>query len=462
MTKFPGSLTEPLHVLAGPQLDELELLLGGLYSPATGYCLPSDVPADWPWAFSLAVSPDVAAAAVHSGAVLLTDPDGTPLARLSVSAAAPCAPAQVHLAGILTALQPAEHPPARQLRRTSPLGATHNGRPTVVAVFSREPEPAELARAVAAARTHDAQLELVALTGSQTHGSYTVLNLISALGRCAAGIPDARHSLLITPAPAGATGLQRQALDEYVLARLGADILLNFSSIEPAARQAPAGSGAVVFLTGLSGSGKSTIARSLAERLQECDNRPVTLLDGDDVRRMLSLGLGFSREDRELNVRRIGWVASLIAKSGGVAVCAPIAPFEATRQEVRSMAEAAGSFALVHVSTSLEVCEQRDRKGLYARARAGSLPDFTGIDSPYETPAHADVVVDTSATTIDASVALILAALGIAPIEPRTTDTRTTDAAGMDTATMDTAGVAATAKNAMTAADTTANRHHHG
>lgn len=172
-----------------------------------------------------------------------------------------------------------------------------------------------------------------------------------------------------------------------------------------------AGGGAVVLLTGLSGSGKSTVAKALAARLAEEDPRPVTLLDGDEVRQMLSAGLGFDRASRELNVTRIGYVAALVARHGGVAVAAPIAPFAATRAEVRRMAEAVGSFLLVHVSTPLEVCEARDRKGLYAKARAGQIPEFTGISSPYEEPLDADVVIDTTELAVEAAVDEVLAAL---------------------------------------------------
>ena len=180
-------------------------------------------------------------------------------------------------------------------------------------------------------------------------------------------------------------------------------------ALEPSA--GGAGAGAVVLLTGLSGSGKSTVARALAARISEVDGRRVTLLDGDEVRQMLSAGLGFDRASRELNVTRIGYVAALVAEHGGIAVAAPIAPFAATRTEVRRMAEAVGTYLLVHVSTPLEVCEERDRKGLYAKARAGEIPEFTGISSPYETPEDADVVVDTSRLTVEAAVDEVLLAL---------------------------------------------------
>jgi sulfate adenylyltransferase len=158
----------------------------------------------------------------------------------------------------------------------------------------------------------------------------------------------------------------------------------------PRARQ-----GFTVFFTGLSGSGKSTIANVLLSRLLEAGGRSVSLLDGDLVRKHLSSELGFSREHRDLNILRIGYVASEITKAGGVAICAPIAPYDDIRRRVRAMIEPHGGFVLVHVSTSLEVCEARDRKGLYAKARAGVIQQFTGISDPYEPPSDADLVIDT-------------------------------------------------------------------
>lgn len=158
--------------------------------------------------------------------------------------------------------------------------------------------------------------------------------------------------------------------------------------------------GFTVFFTGLSGSGKSTIANALRIKLLEQGDKTVTLLDGDIVRKNLSSELGFSKEHRDLNVLRIGYVASEIAKHGGVAICAPIAPYDATRKQVRQMVEASNAkFILVHVATSLEVCEARDRKGLYAAARAGKIKEFTGISDPYEAPNDADLLLDTVDTT---------------------------------------------------------------
>jgi sulfate adenylyltransferase len=162
--------------------------------------------------------------------------------------------------------------------------------------------------------------------------------------------------------------------------------------------------GFTVFCTGLSGSGKSTIANGLRVKLLELGGRGVTLLDGDLVRKNLSSELGFSKEHRDLNIRRIGFVASEITRGGGVAICAPIAPYDSVRHEVREMVQPCGGFILVHVSTPLEVCEARDRKGMYAKARAGIIKEFTGISDPYENPEDADVRIDTSLVTPDEAV----------------------------------------------------------
>ncbi|KEP70992.1 adenylyltransferase [Thioclava dalianensis] len=159
--------------------------------------------------------------------------------------------------------------------------------------------------------------------------------------------------------------------------------------------------GFTVFFTGLSGSGKSTIANALMVKLMEMGGRPVTLLDGDVVRKHLSSELGFSKEHRDINIQRIGYVASEITKNGGIAICAPIAPYTATRRSVREMIEAYGAFVEVHVATSLEECEARDRKGLYKLAREGKIKEFTGISDPYEAPTNAELIVDTKDVDVD-------------------------------------------------------------
>ena len=170
-----------------------------------------------------------------------------------------------------------------------------------------------------------------------------------------------------------------------------------------------ANQGFTVFFTGLPSSGKSTLANVIMARLMQLSSRPVTILDGDIVRKHLSSELGFSEEHRNINIRRIGYVASEITKHHGIAVCAPIAPYAAVRREVREMVSAYGGFIEVHVATPVEVCERRDRKGLYAKARAGILKGFTGVDDPYEVPEQAEVVVDTTDIEPDEGVDMVLA-----------------------------------------------------
>lgn len=166
--------------------------------------------------------------------------------------------------------------------------------------------------------------------------------------------------------------------------------------------------GLVLFLTGLSGSGKSTIARDLSDVLSERGDRQVSLLDGDLVRQLLSAGLSFSRADRDLNIARIGYVAAEVARHGGIAICAPIAPFAAARARVRQMVSEVGDFFLIHVATPVEVCEARDRKGLYAKARAGIITQFTGVSDPYEEPVDAELVLDTSSLSRAEAVTAVL------------------------------------------------------
>ena len=166
--------------------------------------------------------------------------------------------------------------------------------------------------------------------------------------------------------------------------------------------------GFTVFFTGFSGSGKSTIANSLMIKLMEMGGRPVTLLDGDIVRKNLSSELGFSKDHRDLNIRRIGYVASEITKNGGIAICAPIAPYSSTRRAVREDIEAFGAFVEVHIATSIEECERRDRKGLYKLARAGKIKEFTGISDPYDVPVDPDLRLETENIAVDSCAHQVL------------------------------------------------------
>lgn len=239
--------------------------------------------------------------------------------------------------------------------------------------------------------------------------------LVDQVGRIAETVPLGDHHIarLAWPKSDGRF-LKRPRLPEAaaVAERFGAKhhVTVGRSSSQDGPRLDRGGT--VVFFTGLSGSGKSTVAKALRDTIELSSDRPVTLLDGDDVRRMLSAGLGFDEAGRATNVRRVSWVAALLAGSGGLAITALIAPSSTIRQEARRMAiDANADFVEVWVSTPLATCERRDRKGLYALARAGKIPDFTGIDSPYEAPSQADLVIDTSVDSIESCVALVVAEL---------------------------------------------------
>jgi len=402
----------PQHCPSPVELDDLELLLWGAVPGVEAFNQP-----DSPLTLRLPDAVDEQAAA--AGAVELVDPEGMPLARVAWPA------------GTVEPLAHATFGPFRQLRLTpAQHRAAHVGR-TVVPVTD-------------------------ALTESQLH-EVAVLGPVALLALVGAGTPALSPVALVRATLAAATLLDDAVVVSVPLASHGdpdTDRVLHWAVLstyvdhdaqpplvelptaaEPvtyppaiaaivhADRPPPAEQGLVLFFTGLSGSGKSTLARALVDRLLEQGRRTVTSLDGDVVRRHLSAGLTFSKEDRETNIRRIGWVAAEIARHGGVAVVSPIAPFDETRQQVRAMVdEAGGAFFLVHVATPLEECERRDRKGLYAKARAGEIPEFTGISSPYEEPEDADVRVDTTGRTIEDALDDVLIALrdaGYLDLAPR-------------------------------------------
>ncbi|WP_281965229.1 adenylyl-sulfate kinase [Serinicoccus marinus] len=268
--------------------------------------------------------------------------------------------------------------------------------------------------AAALDRVPEGTRTLVALASTDGDDNQRDLDLVRAVRRAA---DNGGYALRV--APVGLAAPDRRQRVEQLRAGLAGDRGTVHDLTAEAGHGAYQSRGVVVLLSGLSGSGKSTLARALRDRLVEDEGRAVSLLDGDVVRRHLSAGLGFSPEDRETNIRRIGWIAAEIARHGGIAIASPIAPFERTRQDVRAMVEGRGGrLVLVHVATPLEECERRDRKGLYARARAGEIPDFTGISSPYEVPTDATLTLDTTGQDVDPLVDQILAALEL----PATTD----------------------------------------
>lgn len=382
--------------------------------------------------------------------VVLVDGEGAPVAEVLVDSLWSAAHNTVGLAGPVRGLAAPGHAfaslgrPAREVRRD--LGAA-----SAVGALVDRPLLAEEVSALASVADPSRVLLLVRTVDPQVPADVLVKSLLAA----ATQIPGSE--VITVPLARRADRTDDQALAEIVVRNYGArpahgltadsewlavkaaldedDEVSLHQRVDPATlnvlrrwRPPRPSRGLVVFFTGLSGSGKSTIARSLVDRLHETD-RTVTVLDGDVARRMLSSGLGFSRQDRDTNIRRLGWVGAEVARHGGAAVLAPIAPFAATRAEVRRMVEAVGDLVLVWVSTPLEECERRDRKGLYAKARRGEIPDFTGISSPYEQPDDADLVIDTTEVDVAAAVDRVWDHLvsGKWITEPRTTPAASAD-----------------------------------
>jgi len=505
---LPAELADwPACTLDEVQLGDLELLTTGAFAPLRGFMDAGDAASvaergllidgtPWPVPVTLEVPADVAP--VHARHVVLQDPEGSPLAVLSVTERRAVFepgdlgdPERVRLAGPVTALRAPEHGPFRQLRRRPedvrreldgrtvlayatwrPLNKRHIGQlrhyagqlnarllllPLVAGRADVVNRPEALVRTVLAARQHlpagtlvipvplarrpagpgaDLRAQaIVAAAYGATHLLGDAAEVPEGTGSPAGGkngnlalpgvpIPvisagewayDPRSEVwrplaLIEP------GAERDELSDSELGALldsGAEIPDWFAPPSAArelrrARPPRSERGLAIFFTGLSGSGKSTIARGLAEALIERGDRTVSLLDGDQVRQLLSAGLTFSRADRDLNIARIGYVAAEVARHGGIAICAPIAPYAQARAVARKLVTEVGDFVLIYVSTPVEVCAARDRKGLYAKARAGLIKGFTGVDDPYEEPRDADLVLDTAAVTRDQAVSAVL------------------------------------------------------
>jgi len=404
-----SATTPTTRVLTPDELDLLELALGG----ATATLMIGGID--------------------DSGPVTLTDAENTPLAVVDGPSLAPARPL-ARAAG--PHWEPAVRRPATDVR-PGLAGAAD----VVGLVVTEVPTHDEVAALPALVGGADAVLVLVPAgrraPAAGTVGAPGLVRTAQDVAQRTAALTDATQ-VVVVPWPAvppagldwdgvaaryGATRTallteQRRPETRERLARIGSLWADEVGALYPeasareltrAAASAPR-RGAVVFFTGLSGSGKSTVARALAAELDD-EGMLTTLLDGDEVRHHLSKGLGFDRESRETNVERIGYVASLVAYHGGIAIAAPIAPFASGRARVRELAEPVGAFLLVHVSTPLEVAEARDRKGLYAKARRGEIPDFTGISSPYEAPEDADLVLDTSVVSVEDAVAAVREAL---------------------------------------------------
>ncbi len=363
----------PRHHASPEELDDLQALRAGLYGE---HARPGP----------FALPPETAGAAREAGRMVVVDPEGVPVAAVGPLAVGQNGQATGELRWLsLPSTRPFEE---LQLRQRVDL----NGRPVRV-VRSIDDLEAPI----------DPDTYLLVLGSTSLDGPTAGTALTRAAVRAAGPVPGTEVG--VVPLPPG-----RPEREAALLATLGIDP----SQRTVPTRAAAAGDdgGVVALLTGLSGSGKSTIARAVAVRLVE-EGRTVTLLDGDRVRRHLSSGLGFTAADRDTNVRRIGWVAAEVAHHGGTAICSPIAPAEPVRRQVADfVAQRGGRFVLVHVATPLEECERRDRKGLYAAARRGEIPDFTGISAPYDVPTDPDLRLDTTGRTVEECAAEVLALLG--------------------------------------------------
>jgi sulfate adenylyltransferase len=513
----------PSLTLDPRQLGDLELILSGAFAPLAGFMTRADVAAvadmarladgtPWPVPVTLEIPADaIRADAEHA---LLADPEGTPLAVLTITERTPVPVTaagvgeRIMLAGPVRAHRQPEHgsfrrlmiPPgqaraefggapvlafatrapisSRQIGQLRYLAAQLNARLLVLALVAGPAEvvrqPEALVRSVlAAARSLPAGTLVAPVPYAHRTGP---AGPAGRGGASDAGASDRSRELAATaiiaaaygathlmadgwPGPAGGpeaqagaasplpgapipvlpsgdwaydpnaevwrplsridAGTEIEDLTPDQLADMldtGAEIPSWFASESVVAelrhaRPPRSRRGLVLFLTGLSGSGKSTIARDLRDLLAERGDRRVSLLDGDLVRSLLSAGLTFSRADRDLNIARIGYVAAQIAKHGGIAICAPIAPYAAAREQVRTMVSEVGDFLLIYVATPVEVCERRDSKGLYAKARAGLIAQFTGVSDPYEEPKDAALVLDTSVISREQATEMIMAML---------------------------------------------------
>jgi sulfate adenylyltransferase len=376
--------------LDGAALDDLELLLGGAYAPLDRYLSDGEAAAG---ALPDGTPVPLRLTRPAPGEAVLRDPEGAPVARLRAD-------------GRVEALAPREVVTFGRLRRPAREVAAEVTGPVLGVPVDGPLSRRALDRIAAAGLP----VLLLPLVGADRHGDPDAL--IRMTLAAAGELPEGTRVVAV-PLPRRPDPLESRLRVHVARAYGATEVLVPAADDAPEYPEGVAAElarprGLTVFFTGLSGSGKSTVARALAGRLAERGDRTVSLLDGDVVRRSLSAGLGFSREDRDRNVTRIGWVAAEVTRHGGLAICAPIAPYASVRAEVRRLVERYGDFVLVHAATPLEECERRDRKGLYAKARAGEIPAFTGISDPYEVPDDADLALDTTHLTVAEATEAVL------------------------------------------------------
>ncbi len=463
----------PSWDLTAGQLCDVELLVNGGFSPLSGFLGGDDYDsvrrsgrlvggALWPVPIVLQVSEQLAGSLSEGMSVALRDPEGTMVAALQITDCWSPDAGTFCLGGPVEGVAPPTHYDFQALRMTpaevraqlvgigwrkvaayQPAGVMHRAEVDATAAACRQHGANLLIQAPGCnadvdhytrVRAYQAVLPeypdgtaLLSLLALGPMPADTLLQAIVAknhgcglllTGSGGVGLGDVgdQHEIELGVDVVRLADLQDPDTGQGRILAEGGDVDESFSYpavVAELRRRHPPRSrqGFTVFFTGLSGSGKSTVANVLVAKLLERGERPVTLLDGDVVRKHLSSELGFSKEHRDINIRRIGFVASEITKNGGIAVCAPIAPYRAMRDEVRGMIAPLGGFVLVAVETSLEVCEARDRKGLYAKARAGILKEFTGISDPYEVPTDAEVVIDTARLSAEEAAGEIIAYL---------------------------------------------------
>jgi sulfate adenylyltransferase len=437
----------PSHVLTATQAATLLRLLDGVYTPLTGFMSAAqaartaaaqvlDDGSWWPVPVILDVLPATAERLAVPGPLVLREPEGRAVAVLPDGVAWQDASGW-RVGGPVVGLQA---PPVYDLvdLRLSPTEvrdeiARRGWRMAIAVPVERGLHRADIAALEALAAAHDAGLVILAVDRAGVVADRDRYGRLRALRAAASRLEPGRGLLVLDTRPES-EGAPGSAIDAILARAFGCARLVAWDGVgdplaaaarragiavdvvasapeAPAEAPPPWSRGVTVFFTGLSGSGKSTIANALRVRLLEDGRRTVTLLDGDLVRTHLSSELGFSREHRNMNVRRIAFVAAEITRHGGVAICAPIAPYADVRREARALVEAAGIFLLVYVATPIDVCEARDPKGLYQRARAGTLPEFTGVSDPYDVPDDADVTIDTSRVTVAQAVDQLMGAL---------------------------------------------------
>ena len=428
-------------VLDHTQLADFELLVNGGYAPVGGFMTHTQYDSivesqvlesgeSWSVPIVLGVSVKTAEVVSSNGRLKIVHPEGIPLGlieRASVWSASDVSSEFDHfVSGEVRALADPVHYDFSELRLSpEKYKARYMGiaLQSVIGFTSNAPmRPEDFAAVLSAANEESARVLLAPIVPPGSAWDRGQFDLIRAYVALLPRFENVSVDLVLIPAPHVMGDNWGMALRRAVLQNYGCERVLvasdlkagssagdqndvdqetgdGFPEVAEILRQSnppPSERGFTVFFTGLPSSGKSTLANYLVGKLMEDGRRSVTLLDGDIVRRQLSSELGFSQRDRDTNIRRIGYVASEITKAGGIAVCAPIAPYDSARREVRSTVSQYGDFIEVYVSTPVEICEQRDRKGLYAKARAGLLKGFTGVDDPYERPMTADLEIDTS------------------------------------------------------------------